>query len=307
MTQNPEFVTTDSWRAWCDASYWSNESPCASMDFKTGDVVFCKIDEVTSFFEKLRLTRRLIILVTCEGDLPCDAFRQSFLPRNVTHWFSTNVTHAHPRVTALPLGLGSPRSSTTLTAREIDALRNSRIDQDRLLYVNFRPDTNPIERLAPHDYFREISSGSDWVTFEEASARGDNRNFLGQLVRHRFVLCPPGNGVDTHRMWESLLAGAIPVVKRSSAMAPFSDLPILFVDDFREVSKELLENVWQRIKVPSQPPLLMTESYWAEIIRAKRAEIHREGSMGWGDWCFESIKYANGILTRRLGIGGMAK
>jgi hypothetical protein len=57
MTQNPRIVTTDSWNAWCDASYWSNQSHSASMDFRAGDVVFCKIDEVTRFFEKLRLTR----------------------------------------------------------------------------------------------------------------------------------------------------------------------------------------------------------------------------------------------------------
>jgi hypothetical protein len=277
------------------------------MDFKTGDVVFCKIDEVTRFFEKLRLTRRLIILVTGEGDLPCDGFRQSFLPGNVTHWFSTNVTHAHPRVTALPLGLGSPRSSTTLTASEIDAARNSGVVRDLLLYVNFRPDTNPSERLATHNHFREISSGSDWVSFEEPSGRGDNRKFLGQLVRHKFVLCPRGNGVDTHRMWESLIAGAIPVVKGSPAMEPFRDLPILFVDDFREVTRELLDDAWQRIKVPSLPPLPMTESYWAEIIRSKQAEIHRGELMGWGDWCSESAKYAAGMVPRRLGIGGRSR
>jgi hypothetical protein len=152
-----------------------------------------------------------------------------------------------------------------------------------------------------------MSSSSDWLTFDAPTDRGNNGGFLESLVRHRFVLCPPGNGVDTHRLWESLLAGAIPVVKRSPAMEPFSDLPILIVDDLCEVSKELLESVWQRVKLPSQPPLLMTESYWAEIIRTKQNEIHRGGLMGWGDWCFESAKYATGMLARRLGIGGAAK
>jgi len=255
----------------------------------------------------LRLTRRKIVLVTGEGDLPCDGFRQSLLPANVCHWFATNVIQTHPRVTALPLGLGSPCSSTTLTVGDIYAARYSGKDRDRLLYVNFRPDTNPIERLETHDHFREISSDSHWVTFESPTERGDNRNFLGQLVRHRFVLCPPGNGVDTHRMWESLLAGAIPVVKRSPAMKPFSDLPILSVDDFREVTKELLENVWPRIEVPSLPPLPRTESYWAEIIRAKQAEIHRDGLMGWREWIAESTKYGGGMISRRLQIGGRAR
>lgn len=301
-TQNPEFVTTDSWKVWCDASYWSNERPSALMDFKAGDVVFCKIDEVTRFFERLRLTRKKIILVTGEGDLPSDAFRQSFLPSNVVQWFATNVTHPHPRVTALPLGLGSPESSTTLTASEIDIARNSGIARNGWLYVNFRPDTNPRERQAPYVHFREISSSCDWLTFDQPLDRGCNERFLEALVSHRFVLCPPGNGVDTHRMWEALLAGSIPVVKRSLAMDPFLELPILFVDDFREVTLNLLEEAEKRIKISPAPYSLMLESYWAEIIRAKQAEIKEAGLMTWGEWIAESSQYGQGMIARRLGI-----
>lgn len=301
-TQNPEFVTIDSWKVWCDASYWSNERPSASMDFKAGDVVFCKIDEVTRFFESLRLTRKKIILVTGEGDLPSDAFRQSFLPSNVVQWFATNVTHPHPRVTALPLGLGSPESSTTLTASEIDAARNSGIARNGWLYVNFRPDTNPRERQAPYVHFREISSSCDWLTFDQPLDRGCNERFLEALVSHRFVLCPPGNGVDTHRMWEALLAGSIPVVKRSTAMEPFRKLPILFVDDFRDVTLELLEKAYNQIRESAHPDVMTTESYWAEIIQARQAEIHVDKLMGWREWIAESAKYGLGIIARRIGI-----
>jgi len=306
-TQNPEFVTTDSWKVWCDASYWSNEGPSASMDFKAGDVVFCKIDEVTRFFERLRLTRKKIILVTGEGDLPCDGVRQAYLPSNVIHWFATNVTHPHPRVTAFPLGLGSPRSSTTLTAYEIATARNSGIVRERNLYANFRTDTNPAERQAPYHHFQEISSSCDWLTFDQPLDRGCNEKFLEALVSHRFVLCPPGNGVDTHRMWESLLAGAIPVVMRSPAMKPFSDLPILFVNDYREVTNELLETAWNEIRAPSPPHLLMSESYWTQIIRAKQGEIQGDGLMRWRSWIAESANYGSEMISRRLRITGRAK
>ena len=267
-------------------------------------MVFCKIDEVLRLFEQLRLTRRRIVLVTGEGDLPCDAFRQSFLPANVDHWFATNVTNPHPRVTALPLGLGSPKSATTLKTDEIAAARNAGRERDQWLYVNFRPNTNPGERLAPYEHFQKISSDSDWITFEPPSERGANGEFLGQLVRHRFVLCPPGNGVDTHRMWETLLAGAIPVVKRSTAIQPFYSLPILFVDDFQEVTKELLEKAAREIQIPKELPSVMKESFWAEVIRFKQGIIHGDGLLGWGHWTAESAKYGAGMLARRLGIRG---
>jgi hypothetical protein len=294
--------TSESWRKWCDASYWNNERPSASMDFTTGDVVFCKIDEVLRFFEILRLTRRRIILVTGEGDFPCDNFRQSFMPVNVDHWFATNVTHPHPRVTALPLGLGSPNSSTTLKAEEIISARDLGRASGKWLYVNFRPTTNPSERQAPFDHFHKISSLSDWITFDHPFDRGNNEAFLAMLVTHRFVLCPPGNGVDTHRMWEALLAGAIPVVKRSTAMKPFYSLPILFVDDFSEVTQDLLAKAYEEIMVPAQIPDIMTEKYWAGVIRGKQSEPCGNNLIGWGEWIAESANYGAGMLARRLGI-----
>lgn len=276
------------------------------MTFSSRDVVFCKIDEVLRFFEKLRLTRQRIILVTGEGDLPCDAFRQSFLPANVVHWFATNVTCPHSRVTALPLGLGLPSSPTTLTADELIVAKESENEKRGWIYVNFRPQSNPDQRRIPYENFQKISQSSTWVTFEEPAQNNENGRYLSQLVRHRFVLCPPGNGVDTHRMWEAILAGAIPVVKRSVAMEPFKELPILFVDDFREVTLSLLEKAYQEIKPAPHPPIIMSESYWTELIRAKQAQIRDAGLMTWSEWIAESAQYGQGMIARRLGFPGIS-
>jgi hypothetical protein len=300
-------LSTDSWENWCDASYWSDTSPFPNMQFSSGNIVFCKIDAILSFFERLRLTRRKIILVSGQGDLPCDAFRQSFMPENVYHWFATNVTFPNKRVTSLPLGLGSPNSPTTLTEKQILDAKNSGIASEAWLYVNFRADTNPAERRLPYEYFKKISKTSSWVTFETPSERGVNNDYLRQLVRHRFVLCPPGNGIDTHRMWEALLAGVTPVVKRSPAMEPFSKLPIIFVDDFREISLDLLEKAHLEIKMSVGPHLMMSESYWAELIKTKQSAIRNAGMLNWGRWITESAKYGVEMVNRRLGISGGTK
>jgi len=113
-----------------------------------------------------------------------------------------------------------------------------------------------------------MAAFSDWISFERASKKGSNSEFLKSLVCHRFILCPPGNGVDTHRMWEVLLAGAIPGVKKSIAMEPFYDLPIPFVEDFSKVTLELLEKSLREIQIPGDSPAMIQESYWA-------ARIHR--------------------------------
>ena len=294
------FVTTDSWREWCDAAFWCDEGPHGNMGFRAGDVVFCKIDEVLRFFERLRLTRKRIVLVTGEGDFPCDEFRQKFLPPHVVRWFATNVTSPHPRVTALPLGLGSPRSGATLRAEEISGLCTEGLPRDRWLYINFRPDTNPAVRQPAFEFFRDHPGAGDWITFQQPSGRGSNEAFLEALIRHRFVLCPPGNGVDTHRMWEALLAGAIPVVLRSRAMEPFLELPVLFVNDFREVTKDLLADALGRI--PVGPHAMMEADYWRKKVLREKAVLEDRAHMGVGEWILASAAYARGMILRRLGV-----
>ena len=140
----------------------------------------------------------------------------------------------------------------------------------------------------------------DWITFQPPAERGTNAEFLEALVRHRFVLCPPGNGVDTHRMWEALLAGATPVVLRSQAVSPFSELPILFVDEYRQVTKELLEKALESRLEPVEIHPVMTSDFWQKKIHEARDEISKDSTMGWGKWAAEALSYGIEMVGRRL-------
>ena len=47
--------------------------------------------------------------------------------------------------------------------------------------------------------------------------------YLDSLIRYKYVLCPEGNGIDTHRFWETIYAGSIPVSKKHITGAEFFD------------------------------------------------------------------------------------
>lgn len=40
----------------------------------------------------------------------------------------------------------------------------------------------------------------------------DQEQFWKQMASHKYVLCPRGNGFDTHRFWEALWLGCIPII-----------------------------------------------------------------------------------------------
>lgn len=64
----------------------------------------------------------------------------------------------------------------------------------------------------------------------------ETRDRFWQLAaRLSFVLAPPGRGLDTHRVWEALALGAIPVVVHSSLDRLYSDYPVLIVSSWNTV------------------------------------------------------------------------
>jgi hypothetical protein len=102
-------------------------------------------------------------------------------------------------------------------------------------------------------------------------------------------------------MWETLVAGAIPVVLRSQAMKPFESLPILFVEDYREVTIELLEAAWAKVKTPEEVPLMMHEDFWAAQILKEKNGLKGRETMPLPEWMRESVSYGLGMVARRVG------
>jgi hypothetical protein len=112
-----------------------------------------------------------------------------------------------------------------------------------LCYGNFSTQTCPEERgpLAAR------IAGCSWVTKDAGDYSSDGRNhYLRQLATHQFVLAPRGNGIDTHRIWEAIYMGAVPVVRFVPEMhrqwRDVDRLPILFVDDWSQLTEDFLRN-----------------------------------------------------------------
>ena len=49
----------------------------------------------------------------------------------------------------------------------------------------------------------------------------DIEEYERDLLTSNFVLCPEGNGIDTHRVWEALYSGSIPIVRIETHLKNF--------------------------------------------------------------------------------------
>lgn len=87
---------------------------------------------------------------------------------------------------------------------------------------------------------------------EQALASGNADCFVGEqdeywsmMHRHLFVPCPRGTGWDTHRMWEALVLGCIPLVEQESILRAdieAAGLPVEFVSTYN-LSQDDLEAI----------------------------------------------------------------
>jgi len=100
------------------------------------------------------------------------------------------------------------------------------------------------------------------------STRMSSLEFSWRSSGWTHVLAPRGNGMDTHRFWESLYRGAVPVVLKSSWSSNLKKLGIPFVElDEWSVSElaTLSETLPLRNLNHSDHPALLL-SYWRDII-----------------------------------------
>lgn len=72
--------------------------------------------------------------------------------------------------------------------------------------------------------------------------------YLRDMLTYKFVLSPPGNGLDTHRTWEALLMGAIPVVESSPMDSLFEGLPVVILSSWQDMSSDMLERSYAEMR-----------------------------------------------------------
>jgi hypothetical protein len=92
-------------------------------------------------------------------------------------------------------------------------------------------------------------------------AWGHHRHFA-------FVACPHGDEWDSHRAWEALLLGSIPIV-RSSALDPlYAGLPVVIVREWAEVTCARLAGWRERLAPLFSAELLQRRLSAASAARA---------------------------------------
>ena len=219
-------------------------------------VFYSKIDFVYDFLQKSKYINNPFVLVTHNGDFPVSQNLVNFAKTvpNLKKWFGQNIECQNEQlVQSIPIGLENGYNWTKFNKTTL--LRQSILDKckqepKKLLYLNFSFSTNTKER---NNCYKTVSNrvNPNIVTDRCVSNVEQNKypNWLDDVMNHHYVLCPRGNGLDTHRLWETLYCGRIPILKIDANNIYYRDLPILFVNEWEEITEQLLRDNIDRFSI----------------------------------------------------------
>ena len=187
-------------------------------------------------------TQMKFIIFTNLEDTPIDD--QIRVPDNVLCISAVNAIAYGDKVIPAPYGVQRRMNqSDDRIEKLIDSMAYVPSNPRGLLYVSHNESSNA-KRLGIKSLFYD----KDWAEVNEQ--RVPYNVFLYNLSGSKFMICPVGNAIDCHRNWEVIYMRRVPVMTRDPYLEElYKDYPVLFVDDYSQVTKELLienDDLFQR-------------------------------------------------------------
>lgn len=220
--------------------------------------IFVYTHALEKFFEKFYDQLDNITLISHNSDhCVTDKFLKYLEGDNIKKWFCQNRLTSHTKLFSIPIGMANsqwPHGNQEL----IRSIKCEPISKHNTVFKNFDINTNRSARILCDTITR--SNGI------RMSPHTTNQEYWRNIHNSRFVISPPGNGIDCHRIWEALYLECIPIVLDHLSFSQFKHLPILFVNKWEEVTEEFLNNKIEdfrdiTINIPE-----LTLDFWRYII-----------------------------------------
>lgn len=173
-------------------------------------------------------------LITHESDIEVPGKYDFILNNpNLIKWFGMNVHVLHEKLQPVPIGL----ACNLWPHGNIDTLINiinKQNQKTKLVYCNYKINTNSSER----EKALLLLQDKEFITFD--FKQHSFEEYLDIVSQYKYVISPPGNSVDCHRVWESIYLNTIPICIKSVPMVYFRDCPILFINNWTDITEDLL-------------------------------------------------------------------
>jgi len=174
-----------------------------------------------------------IKLISHNTDYPVDSKYIQYLDDDkIIKWYAQNAILDHPKLVPVPIGIANKQWPHGNIDNFLHVMRLDN-KKENVVYKNFDIGTN----MGVRSRVNQITNQNN--IFMDRTY--PHTEYLQRVAKSLFVISPPGNGIDCHRIWEALYLGTVPIVERSPAFRNFTDLPILFIDKWEDVTLDFVK------------------------------------------------------------------
>ena len=263
--KNNDFITNKKYISMCDVGYKTRSKNDFKLPIKPHSVICAQGSKqtLTEFFQLDIQAPFTLVTIEMDDTIPQETAWLDH--KHLKQWYSWNSNHAD--VIPIPIGLNEDSQLEPMMKANVQDVKIDKI------LVNFKQDRkerqNLFHQVKDLPYVHVETYTKKWENTQELTAHYES------ISKYKWTLCPRGAGQDTHRLWEALYLGSIPIVLKSSISSLYEGLPVIQLNNWDELSLPLLE------KRSKELPLTRTNAYftyWQEKIRS-RHETGKDTSM----------------------------
>lgn len=215
-------------------------------------VIFCPSHFARQFVEENinQISARVLIFGNSDEEFEEPDFK---LPSSVRHIFAQNLLTKNSKIiSGIPIGIENLRLGNNGRLNLIRTANSS--DTGRVLVGPFSITHEERKEFQVDELMAEAR-----IEYLDGRIAPDHYSLLAQ--QFKFIASPRGNGVDTHRFWETLYRGSIPIVKDSIWRQNFD-----FLTDYIAVTKTWnLKDILDAVEADIYPkfnPQKIKELWW---------------------------------------------
>ena len=207
-------------------------------------------------FSRVWPNLRLVVFHNSDFSVDYKVIAEFLKTHPKVHVWAENSIRWHPRIRCLPLG------------EENRIWRGGSVEYEPTITISRRAERS-VEICLPH-WGMTHPIRAQWRTEAEAlstprlykAPKMPKEEYFEFLTDCRAMICPPGNGYDTHRVWECLAKSTWPIVKDNAhtqlLLRQYPSLPLLTIDSPEDLDMSGLD---VPEGLPRFHPVLLRE-YW---------------------------------------------
>lgn len=238
------YISGDTIRNYCDYIF----DECKTFDpskIQSGDRVFLNSDFLDIYFKIIHPNiQNKYFLFSHNSDVSIDeSIFRNYFDEKIIHWFAQNlIIKENKKISLVPIGLENLRR---LKHGRKKWFKEYPILKSRNILSAYNELTNYEKR----GHIKSLISNNDLIDFQNFNSTS---KYFNELKKYKFVLCPEGNGADTHRIWESINVRVIPILLKNnfSINLQNNNVPGLYLDhwdDLNHISENDLDITYSRI------------------------------------------------------------